>query len=97
MKHRMQLFNRKTINQTLKRNDKSIIASWISKYRSAKAKLKNVSKLQMQNQELRDELHRLKTAKRKQSKRFKAKYDASNPDYKIVCTNLLRQTKHRVT
>ena len=96
MKHRIQLFNRKTINQTLKRKDKSI-ASWISKYRSAKAKLKNVSKLQMQNQELRDELHRLKTAKRKQSKRFKGKYDASNPDYKIVCTNLLRQTKHRVT
>ena len=40
---------------------------------------------------------RLKTAKRNRSQRFKGKYDASNPDYKIVCTNLLRQTKHKVT
>ena len=92
----MHLFNRKTINQKLKRKDKSI-ASWISKYRSAKAKLKTMSKLKMQNQEPSGELRRLKRAKRIQSYRFKGKYDASNPDYKILSTNLLRQTLDKVT
>ena len=62
MNNRMHLFNIKTVNQKLKRKDKSI-ASWISKYRAAKAKLKTMSKLKMQNQELTEELPRLKIAK----------------------------------